>query len=269
MRFIFNNIQWIGSLALLFFVSCNFDKEDLNSKDKKPDTIQHTKHTSLDTVRHPQNDSLFGADNHTTLTNTDTKPSVVQQGAYTPRKHSKPKKEKKQYQHPVYDIPTLARHGIKPFIDIPQTSLLIAKKRDTYTYHALSPLLHQQPYLVYGFDNDFWDMTDYYYTNGVYIALHHAVFAFSPLSKLLIQHNNNGQDIYGLALVQNMYTGLKPKVDSIIPGDRPWSAYSMLGQFLYTYDTQNKRRHFSQIGIGIIGPNSGGAFLQTLAHELI
>ncbi len=264
MRLFFSLIQWIGLLTLLFLVSCRFDTED----EDKLTPIENKDATSKKTT--PQNDSLFWFDCSDIQSNaTEQIPTLTK--SHPQPKSTKPTKEKPLYQHPIYDIPALATDSIALFTitETSETSLVLKNTLATYHAHSVQPLLHRQPYLVYGFDNDFWDMTDYYYTNGIYIALHHTVFAFSPLAKLLIKHKNKGQEIHGLVLVQNMYTGLKPKIDSIIPGDRPWSSYSLLGQFLYAYDTQNKRRHFSQISIGLLGPKSGGAFLQTLAHAVI
>jgi len=131
------------------------------------------------------------------------------------------------------------------------------------------PIINNNQYLGIRFDNDFWDYTDYYYTNGIGISYSHPVFTRSPLSYLLISNGTNGIDYYGIQLIQHMYTGSQPKVDSIIPGDRPWASYSLLGQFLRSYDPKNKLNHYSEINIGIIGPESGGAFIQDLVHTIL
>ena len=131
------------------------------------------------------------------------------------------------------------------------------------------PLLNNNQYLSIRFDNDFWDYTDYYYTNGIGISYSHPVFARSPLSYLLISNGNSGVDYYGLQIVQHMYTGSQPKVDTIIPGDRPWAAYTMIGQFLKSYDARNKLVHTSEINLGIIGKESGGGFIQDIVHTIL
>jgi hypothetical protein len=66
-----------------------------------------------------------------------------------------------------------------------------------------------------------------------------------------------------------MYTGTKPKVDSIIPGDRPWASYSIIGQYAHSFDWEQKIKHKSEINIGLLGPKSGGGFLQNLVHTIL
>lgn len=125
--------------------------------------------------------------------------------------------------------------------------------------------------LIFGFDNDFWNMTDYYYTNGVYIAVQYPakVFCSQRANKFWSLTKANIIKQYGLALVQNMYTGLKPKIDSIIPGDRPWASYTTFGMYTHNFYDHYKRCSFSQLSVGLLGAKSGGEFLQTLAHRLI
>lgn len=131
------------------------------------------------------------------------------------------------------------------------------------------PLINNNQFLNIRFDNDFWDYTDYYYTNGIGLGYTHPIFASSPLSYLLISNGNSGVDYYGIHLAQHMYTGSQPKVDTIIPGDRPWAAYSILGQFLKSFDRNHQLTHYSEINLGIIGPQSGGGFIQDLVHTLL
>lgn len=131
------------------------------------------------------------------------------------------------------------------------------------------PILNYNQFLELGFDNDFWDYTDYYYSNGVYLSYSHPFLARSPLSYLLVSNGKSGVDYYGITLVQNLYTGVQPKVDSIVPGDRPWAAYTTLGQNLISFDPINKMRHYSEINFGIVGPYSGGGFIQDLVHTIL
>jgi hypothetical protein len=119
------------------------------------------------------------------------------------------------------------------------------------------------------FDNDFWDYTDYYYTNGAAIGYTHPIFASSPISRILVSNGKSGIDYHGLQVVQHMYTGLQPKVDSIVEGDRPWSAYSTIGQYLISFDTKNKLKHYSEFNVGLLGPQSGGGFLQNFVHVIL
>jgi len=133
----------------------------------------------------------------------------------------------------------------------------------------LYPVIPDKKSLTIYFDNDFWDYTDYYYTNGIRIGFTHPVFSNSPLSYLLVTNAKNGLDYYGLHLIQNMYTGSKTKVDTTIPGDRPWAAYSYVGQYATSFDWDHKIKHESEMNIGILGPKSGGGFVQNLVHTTL
>ncbi|NPD44676.1 MULTISPECIES: lipid A deacylase LpxR family protein [unclassified Lentimicrobium] len=156
-------------------------------------------------------------------------------------------------------------------LDIPTIKRSLEKKQelelaDRSLYY---PLLNYNQFIELGFDNDFWDYTDYYYTNGVYLSYSHPFFVESPLSYLLVSNGKSGIDYYGITLVQNMYTGIQPKVDSIVPDDRPWAAYTMLGQNLISFDSKNKMQHYSEINFGVVGPYSGGGFIQDLVHTIL
>lgn len=131
------------------------------------------------------------------------------------------------------------------------------------------PIINYNQYLDIRFDNDFWDYTDYYYTNGLALSYMHPFITRSPLSYLLVSNGKNGADYYGLTLVQHMYTGFQPKVDTIVEGDRPWAAYTTLGQSLISFDRKNKIRHYSEINFGILGPFSGGGFIQDIVHTVL
>jgi hypothetical protein len=155
-----------------------------------------------------------------------------------------------------------------PKLAISKVSTLYYKV-DSINPSKLYPFIPNKKNLEIHFDNDFWDYTDYYYTNGIRIGYIHPVFVHSPLSYLLISNGDNGIDYYGIQLIQNMYTGTKPKVDSIIQGDRPWAAYTYLGEYATSFDWRRKIKHETQINFGIIGPESGGGFLQDLVHTIL
>jgi hypothetical protein len=143
------------------------------------------------------------------------------------------------------------------------------KKKSTSDISQAYPIIPDKRSLEIQFDNDFWDYTDIYYTNGIRLGYKHPVFSNTPLSYILVSNGKNGIDYYGLQIIQNMYTGTKPKVDSIIPGDRPWASYSIIGQYAHSFDWEQKIKHKSEINIGLLGPKSGGGFLQNLVHTIL
>jgi len=157
-----------------------------------------------------------------------------------------------------------------PYFHVTRNDSLPKKTpKDKYPENLSYPILNNNQALLIRFDNDFWDYTDFYYTNGAAIGYTHPVFASSPISHLLISNGNSGIDYYGLQVVQHMYTGRQPKVDSIVEGDRPWSAYSTLGQYLISYDIRHKIKHYSEFNIGLLGPESGGGFIQNFVHVIL
>jgi len=176
-----------------------------------------------------------------------------------------------KYNHPIIIIDFL---NSKLLVQPLEPTILPRQLPKKDTLHLIDrslyyPLLNYNQFFSLRFDNDFWDYTDYYYTNGVAIGYSHPIFASTPVSKLLISNTNSGIDYYGLQIVQHMYSGLRPKVDSVVIGDRPWSAYSIIGQYLISLDLTNKIRHYSELNIGILGPESGGGFLQNFVHVLL
>ena len=157
-----------------------------------------------------------------------------------------------------------------PYFEIEKKDTLRKKAQiDIYPENLSYPIINNNQALLIRFDNDFWDYTDYYYTNGAAIGYTHPIFASSPVSRLLVSNGNSGIDYYGLQVVQHMYTGLQPKVDTIVQGDRPWSAYTTIGQYLTSYDIQHKIKHYSEFNIGLIGRESGGGFVQNFVHVIL
>lgn len=169
-------------------------------------------------------------------------------------------------------IDDLASLSFIPGLKYDSIKVTVFKDLKERTHGEISqfyPVIPDKRNLEIYFDNDFWDYTDYYYTNGIRIGFIHPVFSNSPLSYLLVSNGTNGFDYYGVQIVQHMYTGTQTKIDTIIPGDRPWAAYSIIGQYATSFDWTNKIKHESEFNIGILGPKSGGGFLQDLVHTIL
>ena len=179
----------------------------------------------------------------------------------------KTKKIKENKAHAIVKIEKLDKKSIQSLATSYKKNL--PKGAEVVSASTPYPLIPNYKNLEIHFDNDFWDYTDYYYTNGLRLGFIHPVFVHSPLSYTLISNATKGFDYYGIHIVQNMYTSTKPKVDSIIEGDRPWAAYSTIGQYLISFDPENKIKHESEINFGVLGPKSGGGFLQNLVHTFL
>jgi len=124
----------------------------------------------------------------------------------------------------------------------------------------------QIPLLQIKFDNDIFDNTDYYYTNGVRIEHIAPVWQKSPVSSLLISPQKKGETNYGISIVQNLYTPLFPVREEIQYGDRPLAAYLFLGHMSIYNNPEKRYRLVSEIDLGVIGPASLGGAIQSYLH---
>ncbi len=184
--------------------------------------------------------------------------------------HSSDYSQKKIHFRDTSNLNMITNTTIHEIVIPSETSLLQQKNElKLINRNLFYPILNSNQFLSIRFDNDFWDYTDYYYTNGAAIGYTHSIFAFSPISRLLVTNGNSGIDYYGVQMVQHLYTGFQPKVDTIVQGDRPWAAYSTIGQYLTSYDPLHKIKHYSEINIGLIGPKSGGGFIQNFVHTIL
>ena len=117
------------------------------------------------------------------------------------------------------------------------------------------------------FDNDIFNNTDYYFTNGIKFEFIDPVLSYSPIMRFLLPSAANSTNYYGISLVQNMYTPTNPDLGNIVINVRPFAAYLYLGHFKISNDKYNKIRFTSEIDIGVIGPGSLGGYFQHAIHE--
>ena len=116
------------------------------------------------------------------------------------------------------------------------------------------------------FDNDIWNNTDYYYTNGLAIELITPLAKNSPINKILLGTKSTDIELNGFSIRQNMYTPTNPDVTEILNNDRPFSAFLTVGQFRETYNFEKKLHIKSALDIGVLGPASMGGTIQTGLH---
>ena len=128
-------------------------------------------------------------------------------------------------------------------------------------------MLSREWFFKINFDNDILDYTDRFYTNGVRFDLISPMFQQSPLSRLMMPYWKKCINYYGISLVQNIYTPSTTKVDGILYGDRPYSAYLYFGSFKISNDSISRFRQTSELDIGVIGPYSQGESVQKSFHS--
>jgi lipid A 3-O-deacylase len=118
------------------------------------------------------------------------------------------------------------------------------------------------------FENDIFDMTDRYFTNGVRFEWTGPGLANSPLSRLLIEYGHPATNTYSAYLVQNMYTPVSTKIPPLLSGnDRPYAAYMILGHRKETLDATRQLKLTNDISFGVIGPYSLGSAMQQGVHH--
>jgi lipid A 3-O-deacylase len=122
--------------------------------------------------------------------------------------------------------------------------------------------------LTLTFDNDIFNNTDYYYTNGVNIELITPIAKQSPISKILIGSNKSQINLFGFSIMQNIYTPTNPDIADISTGDRPFSAFLTIGQFRESYNLDNHLSIKSKINFGVLGPASLGGEVQSTIHNI-
>jgi len=115
------------------------------------------------------------------------------------------------------------------------------------------------------FDNDIFDYTDYYYTNGISLELYHPVINNSPICRIL-PGLKNSLNYYGLILIQNMYTPRKLEELNVCVGDRPFAAYLTISHQRISLSAVRHRRLQSELALGTIGPASLGGIAQDMIH---
>lgn len=129
--------------------------------------------------------------------------------------------------------------------------------------------LSQERYFHLQLDNDIFNYTDRFYTNGIRFILVSPVLSQNPLNKLLIPYWKKGINYYGLCLVQDMFTPSTTKIGGILEKDRPYAAYLYIASRKITNDIFNQVRLSSEIQIGIIGPASLGEYVQRTFHNAV
>lgn len=130
-------------------------------------------------------------------------------------------------------------------------------------------IISREQFLRINFDNDILDNTDHFYTNGIRIEYVGHQVSQIPLKYLMLPYWGTGTNYYGIGIVQNMYTPSTTKSLVNMSGDRPYAAYLCLTYFKISNDPVKKTRFSSELDLGVIGPSSGGDFVQTTFHSAV
>ncbi|TGN18782.1 lipid A deacylase LpxR family protein [Leptospira idonii] len=137
----------------------------------------------------------------------------------------------------------------------------------------ISPLFSQQ-IRVMGENDGFGGFSDRYYTDGERLEFHTKVakgnFTESILGKwnsFFLKDSSQSEDLVGFSLGQEFYTPTNIKKSDVPFGDRPYASRIFAGHSLTTFTEDTSV--FTEIELGMLGPESGGKLRQEKFHSQI
>ena len=122
--------------------------------------------------------------------------------------------------------------------------------------------------LRYTYANDLFFRTDYYFTQGMTLALVHPALARSPVNHLLLRGPAGATRYHGITLRYDGFTPLRIQDAFIRVGDRPYAAYLYASFFRTSRAPLGHQRLTTAVEVGFIGPAAGGKQLQTSIHRI-
>ncbi|MEO8588563.1 MAG: lipid A deacylase LpxR family protein [Flavobacteriales bacterium] len=111
-----------------------------------------------------------------------------------------------------------------------------------------------QGYFRFVYDNDFFNATDRYYTQGIRLELSAPFVARSPFRHVLVGLGEEGQERHVLFAQQECFTPGSIRRDTILRTDRPFAAAMYLGERKISTDVAKKRMLSTSITLGVLGP---------------
>ena len=127
--------------------------------------------------------------------------------------------------------------------------------------------INSDHYLRFNYENDFFMATDEYYTQSIHFEYIAPSIRKFPLHHALIKAYQQRQ--YGVAIQHNGYTPSSVSTNEVLQNDHPYAGLLYLQQFAISIDPEKKQRFSSAISLGIIGPASLAAEMQTGIHKAL
>lgn len=124
-------------------------------------------------------------------------------------------------------------------------------------------------YIKFNISNDLIDKTDYYYTSGLGLTFNHPFLRKNPFNKLIPSLPKSSDKIFGITIMQDIYTPANVDTVAYIPNDRPYVATLMLYMQKTTFQRKRKLRFNSGLGLGFMGNIALGEQAQNGFHNLI
>lgn len=126
-------------------------------------------------------------------------------------------------------------------------------------------------YFSFNYDNDFFNATDRYYTQGIAVTLIHPIVKHSPFAYTLIKLNKSARNYYGLHAKQDVFTpkSIRYNGGAIYYGERPYTAVFFVSHSLTSINSTKKLLLRTQLDLGIIGPEAKGEEEQKAIHKTL
>ena len=123
-------------------------------------------------------------------------------------------------------------------------------------------------YFRLNYENDFFAMSDEYYTQGLNLEIVAPVFQKFLLAKVLYRNKNLPMRA-GIAIEHQGFTPSNILTGEVLQGDRPYSSSLMLKTFSIVSNPHTNHRLVTQLSFGVIGPWAMGKEIQIALHEKI
>ncbi len=123
--------------------------------------------------------------------------------------------------------------------------------------------------LTIALDNDLFNNTDRYYTNGVKIKYQSPAFAFWKINSILPVSEKNSIEYNSLELNHYMFTPYTTKDPPLLKDDRPYAS-ALLVRFMRMAENADKESiQKAYIDIGVIGQAALGGLMQEGVHATL
>jgi len=128
--------------------------------------------------------------------------------------------------------------------------------------------LSTENYIRIGYENDLFDHSDRYFTQGIQLQFIHSAFRFSPVTRIM-PRLRSARNYFGLQLEQDCYTPKDITFQGIDDGERPFAGVILLSHTLNSLDAGRRRSVSTQVDLGAVGPCAKCEEEQTGIHKLV
>lgn len=128
--------------------------------------------------------------------------------------------------------------------------------------------IDSESYFRFNYDNDYFDSSDEFYTQGYNFEWVSPILKKNPLNKVLYGSSDESTK-FGLSFEHIGFTPSDIVSKEIQFDDRPFSAALMLKSFSLVENKIKKTRIASQLNLGMMGPIAFGKEMQTGIHKAI